>query len=144
MMIHPVTNKDLSRITEIDQGAFKNGFWSKENYENEFENNPYANLYVYKKGEILGFIDFWISFEIGDITRIAVDPNYQRKGIAKELLEFALMQMKKENCEYCQLEVRSSNQAAISLYEKFGFEKINIRSHYYENQEDALVMNKVL
>ena len=143
-MIRQANVEDLSRIEAIDERAFKYGSWSKENYQNELKNNPYSNLYVYEKNEILGFIDFWVTFEIGDITRIAVDPEYQGQGIAKELIRFSLEKMRKKSCECCQLEVRESNQTAIHLYKVCGFEKMNIRYRYYENQEDAWVMSRML
>ena len=43
------------------------------------------------------------------------------------------------------LEVRSSNIAAITLYEKFGFEKVGIRKNYYTHNnktEDAILMTR--
>ena len=40
------------------------------------------------------------------------------------------------------LEVRVSNKVAIALYEKYGFKKISVREKYYENVEDAYVMQK--
>ena len=65
-------------------------------------------------------------------------------NIAKELIRFSLEKMRKKSCEYCQLEVRESNQTAIHLYKVCGFEKMNIRYRYYENQEDAWVMSRML
>ena len=42
------------------------------------------------------------------------------------------------------LEVRVSNQSAIGLYEKYGYEKYGLREHYYADGEDAYLMQKSL
>lgn len=100
-------------------------------------NKNVENIYVYEqKNKIIGFIHISKSFEVIDIINIAVDLDYQRKGIAMQLINYIIDTLKPERIL---LEVRRSNQKAISLYEKCLFKVINIRKNYYES-EDALVM----
>lgn len=100
-------------------------------------NKNVENIYVYEqKNKIIGFIHISKSFEIVDIINIAVDLDYQRKGIAMQLINYIIDTLKPERIL---LEVRRSNQKAINLYEKCLFKVINIRKNYYES-EDALVM----
>ena len=100
-------------------------------------NKNVENIYVYEqKNKIIGFIYISKSFEVVDIINIAVDLDYQRKGIAMQLINYIIDALKPERIL---LEVRKSNHKAISLYEKCHFKVINIRKNYY-GSEDALVM----
>lgn len=143
-MIREATIQDLETIEWIDQCAFPLDSWTKHHYSQEMTNNPFSHLLVIEESDVVGFVDYWITFELGDITRIAVHPDFQGNGFGELLLKEALSQMKELLCERCQLEVRSSNKKAISLYEKMGFQTIGIRKQYYENTEDALVMMRVV
>jgi ribosomal-protein-alanine N-acetyltransferase len=58
-----------------------------------------------------------------------------------ELLLIAAIEMAvARGQEVMTLEVRRSNEAAVSLYEKYGFTRVGVRSGYYDNREDALIM----
>jgi len=81
----------------------------------------------------------------GHVISIAVLPEYRRKGIASTLLKKALNILKNEyGCEEAFLEVRTSNNQAISLYEKLGFDKVDVAKRYYVDGEDAYVMARRL
>jgi ribosomal-protein-alanine N-acetyltransferase len=62
-------------------------------------------------------------------------------GIGQKLLFTVLKKAEIDDCIWALLEVRASNESAIKLYEKFGFEKVTIRKNYYGN-EDAILMRK--
>jgi len=75
------------------------------------------------------------------VMNVAVDPDYQRRGIATRLLERLFEQTADDHRRGYTLEVRVSNHDAIRLYEKLGFERRGTRRGYYtDNREDALVM----
>jgi ribosomal-protein-alanine N-acetyltransferase len=83
-----------------------------------------------------------LMFAVGDahVTNIAVAPSRQRQGIATRLLaELAWVAIEK-GCDALTLEVRVSNTAAQALYQQFGFIPAGVRTRYYENVEDAIVM----
>ena len=72
---------------------------------------------------------------------VAVDPDRQRRGIATSLLERLFELTRDDERRGYTLEVRISNEEAIRLYERLGFEPRGIRRGYYtDNQEDALIM----
>ena len=78
----------------------------------------------------------------GYVTNIAVLPEHRRLGIGKKILEFVI-QKSKDELEFISLEVRVSNHAAISLYEKLGFKNVGLRKRFYTNPtEDAIIMTK--
>jgi len=83
----------------------------------------------------------WAILEEAHITLMAVHPAYQRQGLGQAMLCALLTTACKRQLERATLEVKVSNQAAISLYEKFGFKVAGRRKCYYQDTgEDALVM----
>ena len=136
-----ITVADLPQIQVIDQACL-GGFWSLEGYVQEIERaNSYLIAVMNAEKVILGFGCLWAILEEAHITMLAVRPEYQRQGLGKYLVWGMLAKAASTGLEWATLEVRSSNQGAIALYEKFDFKTIGTRPKYYEvTQEDALVM----
>jgi ribosomal-protein-alanine N-acetyltransferase len=76
----------------------------------------------------------------GHVVSIAVLPQGRRKGVAKALINRALEGMRYYKAKQCFLEVRVTNDVAVSLYKKLGFEITRTLSGYYSDGEDAYVM----
>ena len=136
------SEKDIEGIFEISNLSF-NLPWSMESIKSEI-NNPLAKYIVAKDKEtnkVLGFIGIWIILGEGDITNIAVHPNFRKLRIGEKLLSSMITLCESLDCNIINLEVRSSNLPAISLYKKFNFLEIGLRKGYYEdNKEDAILM----
>lgn len=134
-MIRTYKLSDLKTIDYI-------GNQIKPNFVNEYDIDKielydWLNLLIYEENEkVVGFIEFANNVGNIDIYTIAVDENFKRQGIATQLIDYV-----KGNYDYetITLEVRSKNDAAIKMYQKNGFEVINTRKKYYEN-DDAYVM----
>ena len=92
-------------------------------------------------GSLAGGCVVFRIFEEGDITNVAVAEEYRGKGIATQLLMYALEQNEALGIEDFTLEVRASNAAAIRVYEKCGFESVGVRPGFYDHpREDGLIM----
>jgi len=92
-------------------------------------------------GILVGYAGLWAIEDEGHITNVAVHPDYRRMRLGSILVELLIAQTREEGLKRFTLEVRVSNQAAISLYEKFGFVSAGLRKGYYEdNNEDAMIM----
>lgn len=90
---------------------------------------------------LLGLGCYWAILEEAHITMLAIDPAYQRQGIGQALLYALLASAHKRGLERATLEVRASNHAALSLYQKFDFREAGRRRRYYpDDGEDALVL----
>ena len=84
-------------------------------------------------------------YDQSQITTIGVHPAYQRRGIGNMMMTKMIEESKEHHCITMSLEVRVSNEKAISLYKKNGFETVALRKNYYEdNHEDAYLMIKQL
>ncbi len=144
MIIRPMKKSDLPQVMAIEKVSFL-APWSEDQFLYELEENPFCSLFVAEEKEyILGFIDFWITFDSGCINQIAVHPNLRQKGIASVLMEDALKRLAGQGVNSVTLEVRIHNTNAIKLYEKFGFVQRLIKKGYYDNGDDAVYMEKGL
>ena len=136
------SEKDIQGIFEISNLSFKLP-WSMESIKSELS-NPLAKYIVAKdieSNKILGFIGVWIILGEGDITNIAVHPEFRKLGIGEKLLTSMINLCESLDCNIINLEVRSSNLPAISLYKKLNFLEVGLRKGYYEdNKEDAILM----
>lgn len=119
--------------------------WTLDSITNEL-NNPLAKYIIaedLETNEVIGFVGIWIIAGEGDITNIAVNPNYRKHGVASNLLLNLLDICKSLNCNDITLEVRESNIPAQNLYKKFAFKEEGIRKRYYsDNGENAIIMWK--
>ncbi|MBL4829193.1 MAG: ribosomal protein S18-alanine N-acetyltransferase [Aliivibrio sp.] len=89
---------------------------------------------------------FYSQHIVGEVTllTIAIDPQYQGRGLGRKLSELFIAECEKLNAESAWLEVRESNTKAFSLYESVGFNEVTRRHNYYptaNGKEDALIMS---
>jgi [ribosomal protein S18]-alanine N-acetyltransferase len=131
---------DIAVIDEIETDLFDDA-WSKSSFLYEIKNESYSFPYVLiLDNSIAGYCVCWSYHNELHIGNVAIKKEYQGKGYGKLLMNklFTLFP------DYIQayLEVNVSNDAAIGLYLKFGFNIYLTRKSYYANGEDALVMVK--
>ena len=139
--IRPLAAEDLSDIEVIEQRAYRTP-WSRSMFTSELAKGTSICLGAFEGGQLVGYIVNSRYVDAWHVMNVAVDPDFQRRGIATRLLErlFELTAGDEYGRGYT-LEVRVSNDEAIHLYEKLGFEKRGIRRGYYtDNREDALIM----
>ena len=90
---------------------------------------------------ILGFVGLWLMVGEAHIVTLAVREDHRRRGLGELLLIAAVEVATAHSQEVMTLEVRRSNEMAISLYEKYGFTRAGVRRRYYtDNREDAVIM----
>ncbi len=129
---------DIPRINEL--GSLLNENFSQVNSVNEMLNDGYSKVLVYiKDDQVVGFITATDLKETCDILHLVVAEEYRHHLIATNLINYLIGELD-ENCTLITLEVASKNIAAINLYEKFGFEIVNVRKNYYPDGDDAYLM----
>lgn len=131
----------IDGVVDIENYSFSHP-WTKEGII-EAKNNR-TKFYVFEKsGEVLGYVGISVILDEGYITNIAVLPKYRGNGIGKALMKKLDDLARLEKLSFISLEVRVSNQNAISLYEKFGYKTEGVRKGFYDDpKEDALIMTK--
>lgn len=138
MEIVKMTASDCCELAELDKICFSTP-WSKQSFSEETKNSLATYLLAKADGKIVGYCGFWRVSGEAQVTNIAVLPEYRRQKIAQNLVE-KMLELCEED-EQIVLEVRESNFAAISLYEKLGFTKEGIRKRFYHDPiEDGITM----
>ena len=147
MIIREANKNDFEQVLNIENSCFSDPY-PVDHMEYEFNENPLNKILVATiKDNIVGFIDYMITFNSATITQIAVLANYRKMGIGSKLLkemEKTFPQDIEDVVENVTLEVRKSNEAAINLYKKDGYEEVVIKKNYYKDGEDAIYMVKRL
>jgi len=139
MIIREFKRQDIKRVLEIENRSFKDPYPPKILID--IFNLGAGFLVAQEDNSIVGYIIFWIRFEDeGHIISIAVDDEYRRKSVGSQLVETALKIFKRYNVNIIKLEVRVSNGGAIKFYHEIGFNKKEILKKYYEDYEDAVLM----
>lgn len=80
-------------------------------------------------------------FETGEISNVAVHPDFRGRGISRKMLEVLMREAREDGVEEFTLEVRAGNVIALNLYESLGFRAEGLRPRFYDQPvEDGLVM----
>jgi [ribosomal protein S18]-alanine N-acetyltransferase len=92
-------------------------------------------------GEVIGFVagEKRAGKGTGWVVTVCVRPAFRRQGIARQMIAVCEEEMNRKKVCLC---VRKTNQPAIQLYQRLGYQIIKTRARYYDDGEDALVMEK--
>jgi dihydroorotate dehydrogenase electron transfer subunit len=144
--IHPVftvramTGEDIEEILAIENDSYPRP-WQRQHFLDElFSEHSFPLVATGPEESILGYICLRTLFEEGHVLNVAVDRSHRKKGLGRLLLAKGLEVCRERGAKTVYLEVRTSNKTAISLYERIGFVSTGVRRRYYENGEDAVLM----
>lgn len=133
--------ENINDIAEIEKLCFSSP-WSQEAIMESFENGTKFFIALFET-QVVGYCGINTVLDEGYITNVAVKKDFRNLYIGTALLNNLDNLAKKENLSFISLEVRVSNNAAISLYQKCGYENMGVRKGFYENpKEDAFIMTK--
>tara|TARA_Y100000590_G_scaffold266442_1_gene299268 strand:- start:2790 stop:3299 length:510 start_codon:yes stop_codon:yes gene_type:complete len=145
------TSKDITEVIAINYKTLP------EHYSNSFFmelllDSPETFIVAEIDNKIIGYIMCRVEYGFsilrkmslarkGHVVSFAILEEYRLKGIGKKIVEQAIEGMKVKKCNEAYLEVRTDNQAAIRLYENFGFSKIATLNAYYKDGKNAFLMS---
>lgn len=138
--ICPMNEADLDEILIIETASFPNP-WTRTHFLDEL-NSPHAFPLVAfgPEGRLIGYICPMFLLDEGHIMDVAVHHDFRGHGVGRMLVERVLEECRERGADFVSLEVRPSNQSAIALYRKLGFVEIGRRKRYYQDGEDAILM----
>ncbi len=137
-----MSRDDLHEVMDIERVCSANP-WSRSSFAYEVGSKDSVFKVSLCGEQVIGFVCLRTMLDITHVLNIAVLPAFRRRGIGSVLLREAVRELRllKPDMVSCTLEVRESNSAAISLYERSGFKRTGKRVHYYTNPvEDAVIM----
>ncbi|MBE6633783.1 MAG: ribosomal-protein-alanine N-acetyltransferase [Ruminococcaceae bacterium] len=136
----PMESRHLSEVAEIEALCFAEP-WSANALRLLTGESGFGVVALNEEARILGYGGMLIAPDEGQITNIAVHPDHRRLGVGHAILSALEQEALDRGLEQLSLEVRVSNLAAISLYERHGFEAAGRRRGFYRHPtEDGLVM----
>ena len=131
---------DLNAIEDIEHNSYDTP-WSRSMFAGELAKPASLCLGAFEDDQLAGYLIVSRYVDAWHIMNIAVSPDFRRRGIATALLQRLFELTDDRSRRGYTLEVRVSNDGAISLYERLGFTARGIRRGYYtDNREDALIM----
>ncbi len=137
-MIYTIAQKEnIADIAAIEAACFSSP-WNSLTLEAELENECSHIFTAVDGGKAVGYVLLYIVAGEADIVRVAVLPEYRRRGVARELLTRAFEKI--DGAVF--LDVRESNTPAIELYKSLGFEDTGVRKNYYSNPTENAVLMK--
>ncbi len=142
MIIHPMMPEHIPQIALLEKECFSLP-WSENALLQELENSNSHFLAAVENGEMCGYIGVQEICGEAYITNIAVFEKQRGRGTGRALLRKACEGANERECEFITLEVRKSNEKAISLYISEGFEQAGIRKNFYSDPtEDGIIYTK--
>ena len=139
-MISKIGLHELERFNEL--GLMINKNFSNVYILSDIIKSNFDEVYgFYQDDRLIGFIHILRMYETLDIVNVVVDTEYRNRGVGSALLNYVIGLY--EDVNSIMLEVNVNNTAAVSLYEKCGFEVINRRNNYY-GSDAALIMKRVV
>lgn len=139
--------EDLPAVIELDQRSFSLP-WPESSFRFELESNELSRCWVAEIESpdtaplVVAMIVIWLIVDEAHVATIAVHPGYRRQKIAQRLLAYTLVDAYHTGAAKSLLEVRSGNEPAIRMYQRFGYREVGVRQKYYQdNGEDAVLMD---
>lgn len=136
-----MTEADLAQVIRIERAAYPYP-WSLGNFRDCLQAG-YSCWVAELDGELIAYAVLVVAAGEGHVLNCCVSPPWQGQGYGRLLMEQVIDTARSHGVACIYLEVRPSNQAALQLYQKLGFEGIALRRGYYpadDGREDALVM----
>ncbi|MBQ8407050.1 MAG: ribosomal protein S18-alanine N-acetyltransferase [Clostridia bacterium] len=142
MIVREWQKQDVEEIVLIENQCFSDP-WSKEMFLDAFSLPICLGFVVENEGHIVGYACQTVLFEDAEILNIAVKKEHRREGLGKKLMLAMQEKAVALGAQKSFLEVRVSNESALRLYRSLGYNDLSVRKKYYEDGEDALVMQKL-
>lgn len=136
----PLTENLLPGLCRLEACCFEHP-WTMAMFSGELNNDATVYRLLLDGEKPIAYMGMWCVADEGQITNVAVHPDYRRQGLAETLISFFKDYARKQNLAVMTLEVRAGNTPARNLYKKMGFIEVGLRKGYYDGKEDAVLMN---
>ncbi len=141
-MIRRMEARDLAQVSANEALCFSMP-WSLRAFADVLAREEMIFLVAEEEGRIVGHCGVTNVLGEGNITNVAVHPDYRKRGIGRKMLARLLQEGRKAGITAFTLEVREGNKEAVYLYEKAGFVTEGVRRGFYDKpKENALIMWK--
>jgi ribosomal-protein-alanine N-acetyltransferase len=138
--VRSMSAADLDQVLAIEESSFPRP-WTRGHFRHELDSQHSMPLVaVAADGTVAGYLCATLLLDEAEILDVAVRSDLRGRGVGRLLLDHVVELCRINRVNYIHLEVRRSNLSAIGLYERFGFLRTGERRRYYENGDDAILM----
>ena len=139
LSVRRFSKEDISEVHKLETLCFSEP-WSENSLEILLDGDNFG-IVCLTDGQVAAYGGMTCVLDEGAVTNIAVAPEYRRQGIGRAVVRAMLAEAESKGISSVFLEVRVSNEAAISLYRSEGFLECGIRKGFYKRPvEDAIQM----
>jgi len=136
----PMDKAHIDSVARLEELIFSVPF-KKKDIEELYMNTSWRFFVALDGDTVVGYISLYLIIDEKEIVNVCVLPEHRGRGIGAMLVKCAL-EYERDKTARVMLEVRASNDGAISLYKKFGFLPVGVsKNHYSQPREDAVLMN---
>lgn len=138
--LRPMRTDDLEEVLEIESASFSRP-WTRQHFLDEIESPcGFPTVALAADGSVTGYLCLKIVLDESEILDVAVEKSQRGRGVGKALVNWALSFGRERRVDLLFLEVRAGNGEAIALYRQLGFRESGRRKRYYDDGEDAILM----
>lgn len=136
----PARLDDLPAILHLEaEGFAPDERWSERSWSGELLGQGRTVL-VARGAQPAGVVALSTVGELADLHRVVVAPAYRRQGVALRMVRAGLLAVRHLGARAVLLEVDWTNDAAVELYQRLGFEQLHVRRDYYGPGRNALIL----
>lgn len=140
--IVPARADDLPAIMALERAGFaESEQWSERSWRGELLAD-HRRILLARSYQPVGVVSFGVVGELADLNRLVVAPTSRRQGVGSELVRAGLATVRAAGAKAVLLEVEYTNEPAIALYQRLGFEQLRVRQNYYGPGHHALILKR--
>ena len=143
-MIRQLSKEDIDCVLKIEKENFNNP-WIKDQFIRCYKQPLIFLSYVYCRSyRVIGYFISEIIIDEVHLHKIAVGKKYQNNKVGLKLIKHLIKQSQFLDKQKICLEVDSINIPALKLYNNLGFSMVGERKEYYNNNNNAILMDLIL
>ena len=139
----PMQASDIDEVLALEQTVYPYP-WSRGNFADSLASGYQAWVLRDQRRELMGYFLMMAIVDEAHLLNVAVSARHQGQGLGRFLLNQSVACARGLGMEIVLLEVRPSNERALKIYQRYGFQEIGRRKAYYpaanQQREDAIVM----
>jgi ribosomal-protein-alanine N-acetyltransferase len=138
----PARRVDLDAIMALERSGFPEAErWSERSWLGELVADN-RRVIIARSHQAVGVVTWSVIGELAELLRLVVAPERRRTGIGTQLVEAGIEAVRLAGARAAMLEVGYTNEPAIALYQRLGFEQLRVRENYYGPGRHALILKR--
>ena len=146
VLYRPLDAAHVADVAKLEARVMEGAPWIEKTISDELAAAGYLWWAAFSRDEegsakLVAYVGGLVAGDVLEVLRVGTDPEWRRRGIARELIAHLASDARDLGAQSCMLEVRADNKPAQALYESIGLERVGVRAKYYDNAVDAVIMN---